>query len=131
MRERAAGSTCRWKPLWIEEAVLFDESAGEAVLAVRSERSRGRPGGDRERQRPGFERCVRAEKAAAVQRRSGMALATTWSSGDAVTRIPHEEFVVKPVRSWRDGVNRVLHPRQGRRKAFLAGESSGSLVLVL
>jgi hypothetical protein len=32
-----------------------------------------------ERQRPGFEHCARAEKAAAVQRRSGMALATTWS----------------------------------------------------
>jgi hypothetical protein len=47
-------------------------------------------------------------------------------TGDAETRIPHEEFVAKPVRSWRDGVNRVLHPRQGRRKAFLVGESSGS-----
>jgi hypothetical protein len=41
--------------------------------------------------------------------------------GDAFTRIPHEEFVAKPVRSWRDGVNRVLHPRRGVARRFGEG----------
>lgn len=51
-------STSRWKPLWVDEAALFDEGVVEAVLAVRFARSRGRPGGDMGRQRSGFERCV-------------------------------------------------------------------------
>jgi hypothetical protein len=38
------GSTCRWKAFWIDEAVPFDEGAGEAVLgASRRVRSK-RPG---------------------------------------------------------------------------------------
>ena len=38
------GSTCRWKAFWIEQAVPFDEGAGEAVLgASRRVRSK-RPG---------------------------------------------------------------------------------------
>jgi hypothetical protein len=33
-------STCRWKALWIEEAVLHDERAGEAVLGTSSDAGR-------------------------------------------------------------------------------------------
>jgi hypothetical protein len=33
-------STCRRKALWIEEAVLFDERAGEAVLGISSDAGR-------------------------------------------------------------------------------------------
>lgn len=42
------------------------------------------------RQRSGFERCARAEKAAAGQRRSGTALATTWFTTRSSSISPSE-----------------------------------------
>jgi hypothetical protein len=38
------GSTCRWKALWIEQAVPFDEGAGEAVLGASRRARSKRPG---------------------------------------------------------------------------------------
>jgi hypothetical protein len=38
------GSTCRWKAFWIEEAVPFDEGAGEAVLGASRRVGSKRPG---------------------------------------------------------------------------------------
>jgi hypothetical protein len=53
---RRVGSTCRWKALWVVEAVSFDEGVAEAVLAARRVRLTAEAaGGDRERQRSGRE----------------------------------------------------------------------------
>jgi hypothetical protein len=46
------GSTCRGKALRAEQAVSFDEEAGEAVLAIRrAPGDRGTTEGEKERQR--------------------------------------------------------------------------------